>query len=62
MQIDCFDYLVFIVCDIDVSIDFYICVLGMCVVIFGVGCKVFVFGVQKINLYQVGGEFEFKVE
>lgn len=61
LYIDCFDYFVLIVVDIDVICMFYQCVLGMQVEIFGSGCIVLCFGLQKINLYVYGCEFELKV-
>lgn len=42
--------------------DFYSRVLGMSVVSFGQGRKALVFGRQKINLHQIGKEFEPKAK
>lgn len=58
MRIDRLDHLVLTVSDIGVSCDFYSRVLGMSVVTFGAGRKALAFGVQKINLHEVGKEFE----
>lgn len=58
MKIDSLDHLVFTVKDIDATCDFYAKALGMKVVTFGEGRKALSFGVQKINLHQVGNEFE----
>ncbi|WP_404440986.1 VOC family protein [Stutzerimonas chloritidismutans] len=62
MQIDYLDHLVLTVADVDVTVDFYIRVLGMQVVTFGEGRKALTFGNQKINLHQAGYEFEPKAE
>lgn len=58
MQIDRLDHLVLTVRDIEVTCDFYMRVLGMQVVTFGGGRKALHFGEQKINLHEVGKEFE----
>jgi len=58
MHIDRLDHLVLTVADIDRSCDFYQRVLGFQVVTFGEGRKALSFGRQKINLHQVGQEFE----
>ena len=58
MQINRLDHLVLTVADIDRSCDFYQRVLGFEVVTFGEGRKALSFGHQKINLHQVGREFE----
>jgi catechol 2,3-dioxygenase-like lactoylglutathione lyase family enzyme len=58
IQIDRLDHLVLTVKDIDSSIEFYRRVLGMEVVTFGAGRKALHFGRSKINLHQVGHEFE----
>ncbi len=58
MHIDRLDHLVLTVADIGVTCDFYSRVLGMGVVTFGAGRKALTFGVQKINLHEVGKEFE----
>jgi catechol 2,3-dioxygenase-like lactoylglutathione lyase family enzyme len=62
MQIDYLDHLVLTVADIEATVDFYTRVLGMLLVTFGEGRKALAFGTQKINLHQVGREFEPKAE
>ncbi len=52
------DHLVLTVADIGVTSRFYQNVLGMEEVTFGEGRKALAFGRQKINLHQVGKEFE----
>ncbi|MBO8162272.1 MAG: VOC family protein [Brevibacillus sp.] len=52
------DHLVLTVKDLDVTCSFYSMVLGMQIVTFGQGRKALQFGEQKINLHQVGQEFE----
>lgn len=58
MNIDHLDHLVLTVADIDASCAFYQDILGFEVVTFGQGRKALAFGNQKINLHQVGREFE----
>jgi len=58
MKINRLDHLVLTVADIDVTVEFYTCVLGMEVVTFREGRKALTFGSSKINLHQVGHEFE----
>jgi catechol 2,3-dioxygenase-like lactoylglutathione lyase family enzyme len=58
MQIDRLDHLVLTVKDLATTCDFYQRVLGMAVVTFGNGRKALAFGNQKINLHQLGQEFE----
>ena len=58
LQLDRLDHLVVTVRDIDVTCNFYARVLGMEVVTFGQGRTALRFGAQKINLHQVGREFE----
>lgn len=58
MQIDRLDHLVLTVQDLAVTIDFYTHVLGMSEVTFATHRKALAFGQQKINLHQVGHEFE----
>ncbi len=58
MHIDRLDHLVLTVRDIEASCDFYTRVLGMRVVTFAGGRKALAFGRQKINLHQLGKEFE----
>ncbi|BAZ37611.1 glyoxalase/bleomycin resistance protein/dioxygenase [Calothrix sp. NIES-4101] len=58
INIDRLDHLVLTVRDIESTCDFYNRVLGMQVVIFGERRKALAFGQQKINLHQIGEEFE----
>lgn len=58
VHIDRLDHLVLTVADITVTCDFYSRVLGMSIVTFGARRKALTFGVQKINLHEVGKEFE----
>lgn len=57
-MIERLDHLVLTVADIDVTVDFYERVLGMCHERFGAGRSALVFGRQKFNLHQAGREFE----
>lgn len=61
-----FDHLVLTVHNIDTTCDFYQTVLGMEIVTFGEGRKALHFGPdgaqQKLNLHQVGREFEPKAQ
>lgn len=57
-MIDHLDHLVLTVKDIDVTCDFYADVLGMEVTTFAGSRIALKFGSQKINLHQVGHEFE----
>ncbi|WP_042332647.1 VOC family protein [Desulfosporosinus orientis] len=52
------DHLVLTVRDVDSSCEFYSQVLGMDIVFFGEGRKALAFGDQKINLHELGKEFE----
>ncbi|HEY0602676.1 MAG TPA: VOC family protein [Herpetosiphonaceae bacterium] len=58
MQIERLDHLVLTVQDIERTCEFYRRVLGMDVVSFGGGRRALQFGAQKINLHQVGHEFD----
>lgn len=58
MKIDRLDHLVLTVVDLDRTCAFYQSVLGMEVVTFQGNRKALKFGQQKINLHQVGHEFE----
>ncbi|BAZ37627.1 glyoxalase/bleomycin resistance protein/dioxygenase [Calothrix sp. NIES-4101] len=58
INIDRLDHLVLTVRDIESTCNFYNRVLGMQVVIFGERRKALAFGQQKINLHQIGEEFE----
>ena len=59
--IDHLDHLVLTVADIDATVAFYTSALGMELVTFG-NRKALRFGEQKINLHQVGKEFEPKAQ
>ncbi|OSM02096.1 VOC family protein [Magnetofaba australis] len=58
MQIERLDHLVLTVADIDVTVAFYVSVLGMQAITFGAGRRALTFGQQKINLHQHNAEFE----
>ena len=58
MKIDRLDHLVLTVADIERTCKFYETVLGMETVTFQGDRKALKFGQQKINLHQVGHEFE----
>jgi catechol 2,3-dioxygenase-like lactoylglutathione lyase family enzyme len=58
ISIERLDHLVLTVKDISATCDFYSRILGMQVVTFGAERKAISFGRQKINLHQVGMEFE----
>jgi catechol 2,3-dioxygenase-like lactoylglutathione lyase family enzyme len=58
MQIERIDHLVLTVQDIARTCEFYERVLGMQTITFGNGRKALQFGQQKINLHEVGKEFE----
>jgi catechol 2,3-dioxygenase-like lactoylglutathione lyase family enzyme len=58
MQIKSLDHLVLTVQDIAATCSFYERVLGMKAVTFGEGRKALSFGSQKINLHELGHEFE----
>ena len=58
LRLDRLDHLVLTVRDIAATCDFYERILGMEVVTFGEGRTAVRFGTQKINLHQVGREFE----
>lgn len=62
MKLSHIDHFVMTVASIEVSIAFYAKVLGMKVIEFGNGRKALVFGTQKINLHEVGKEFEPKAK
>lgn len=62
MKIDSLDHLVLTVKDIDTTASFYSKVLGMGIVTFSGGRIALSFGPQKINLHQVGKEFEPKAQ
>ena len=58
MNISQLDHLVLTVKDIDATCRFYADTLGMEVITFGESRKALRFGNQKINLHQLGQEFE----
>ena len=58
MKVDRLDHFVLTVADIAAACAFYTKVLGMENVTFGEGRKALLFGEQKINLHEVGREFE----
>ncbi|MBO1511040.1 VOC family protein [Metabacillus bambusae] len=62
MEISKLDHLVLTVKNIDKTCEFYNQVLGMEVITFGEGRKALHFGEQKINLHEVGKEFEPKAK
>ena len=57
MVVERLDHLVLTVRSVEASCDFYRRLLGMEIVAFARGRKALVFGSQKINLHQAGGEF-----
>jgi catechol 2,3-dioxygenase-like lactoylglutathione lyase family enzyme len=62
VRVDRLDHLVLTVADVDVTVDFYQRVLGMEPASFKGGRRALAFGSSKINLHQVGHEFEPKAE
>ena len=62
MNIDRLDHLVLTVKDIEATVQFYVSVLGMEKEEFGAGRVALKYGIQKINLHQVGREFEPKAD
>ena len=58
IDVERLDHLVLTVKDIDITVDFYQTVLGMEKIVFGEGRVALAFGQQKINLHQLGNEFE----
>lgn len=58
MRIARIDHFVLTVASIEATCDFYRDVLGMEVVTFAGGRRALSFGAQKINLHEVGREFE----
>lgn len=52
------DHLVLTVASIEASVEFYRRVLGMQAITFGEGRRALAFGRQKINLHELGREFE----
>ena len=62
MQIQRLDHLVLTVKDIETTVQLYVAVLGMQKEEFGAGRLALKYGNQKINLHQVGKEFEPKAD
>ncbi|WP_305419695.1 VOC family protein [Photobacterium leiognathi] len=62
MNINRIDHLVLTVKDIDETVRFYTSVMGMEKIEFGQGRIALAFGQQKINLHQLGNEFEPKAQ
>ena len=58
MKVTSLDHLVLTVQDLDATVDFYTRVLGMTVSAFGEGRLALKFGTQKINLHELGNEFQ----
>ena len=58
LQVDSLDHLVLTVKDIAATVQFYTSIMGMEKVEFGDHRVALSFGQQKINLHQVGNEFE----
>ncbi len=58
IELDHLDHVVLTVADIETTVAFYELVLGMKRVTFGEGRIALAFGNQKINLHQLGQEFE----
>ncbi len=58
MKIDYLDHFVLTVKSITATCEFYATVLGMEIVNFGENRKALLFGSQKINLHEIGKEFE----
>lgn len=62
MQVNKIDHLVLTVKDIDTTVQFYTSNMGMEIIEFGEGRVALSFGQQKINLHQLGNEFEPKAQ
>lgn len=62
LEISHLDHLVLTVKDIEITVDFYQRVLGMKPIQFGEGRVALSFGNHKINLHQLGNEFEPKAK
>ena len=58
MEVNRLDHLVLTVSNIEKTVSFYEKVLGMKRIEFGEGRLALIFGNQKINLHQLGNEFE----
>ena len=62
MNINRLDHLVLTVKDINITVQFYVAVLGLEKEEFGAGRLALKYGNQKINLHQAGKEFEPKAQ
>ena len=62
MKIKNIDHFVLTVASIEETCAFYEKILGMKIEVFGEGRKALMFGNQKINLHEVGKEFEPKAD
>lgn len=62
MNIKAIDHVVLTVRDVERTLSFYEQALGMRPVVFGDGRRALAFGDQKLNLHQVGREFEPKAQ
>ena len=62
MKISHLDHFVLTVTDIPTTVDFYCSIMGMQAITFNDNRTALVFGQQKINLHQVGKEFEPKAQ
>ena len=58
MEISKLDHLVLTVEDVEITTSFYVSVLGMKKEVFGGGRVALKYGSQKINLHELGKEFE----
>ncbi|MEO8164140.1 MAG: VOC family protein [Betaproteobacteria bacterium] len=58
IRMDAIDHVVLTVKNVEATCAFYSKALGMAVVTFKEGRKALAFGAQKINLHQLGSEFE----
>lgn len=58
INIESIDHLVLTVKDVSITCEFYSRLLGMKVITFSEGRKALSFGRQKINIHQIGQEFE----
>ena len=62
IKISHINHLILTVADISATVDFYEKILGMRAISFGSGRIALEFGNQKINLHQLGSEFEPKAQ
>jgi catechol 2,3-dioxygenase-like lactoylglutathione lyase family enzyme len=58
IQLDHIDHLVMTVENVEITVNWYLRVLGVKSAVFGEGRKALLFNKQKINLHQKGAEFE----